>query len=66
MAISADLGVSAQCMPETNINWGHQHAHMHLQMQTKKMWQHSSYSVPYTEEAFHGPFQPWWHRHDSH
>lgn len=58
LAITQDLGVSALCMPEMNINWGHKLAHSILQAQTRKAWQNSSYSVSYIDENFTGPHQP--------
>ena len=58
LAISQDLGISALCMPETNINWGHKQAHSTFHSTLKKTWQHCSYSVSYTEENFTTRNQP--------
>jgi hypothetical protein len=57
-ALCQDLSVSALCMPETNINWGHKQAHSNLRAQMRKTWPHSAHSVSYTEEELTGPHQP--------
>jgi len=58
LAICQELGVSALCMPETNINWGHKLAHTILHNAARKTWEHYSYSVSHTEDKFTTANQP--------